>query len=64
MIIIFTSLTSTGDALRQPLEDLEGDDRDLAERVDEDFDPEEFSLMQARHALILSGMWGILKRRR
>jgi hypothetical protein len=50
--------------LKQPLEDLEGDDRDLAEWVDEDFDPEEFSLMQARHALILSGMWGILKRRR
>ena len=51
-------------ALRRPLEDLEDEERATVEWVGPDFDPEEFNLLQARHALLLSSAWGMLKRRR
>ena len=50
--------------VKQPLEDLEQDDRDTVEWLGEDFDPEEFSLAQTRHDLLLASAWGILKRKR
>jgi hypothetical protein len=50
-------------ALDRPLEDLEDDDRALVEWAGLDFDPEEFSVDQARHVLLLCASWGVLKRR-
>jgi hypothetical protein len=50
------------EALRRPLEYLEDDDRDLVEWAG-DYDPDEFSVAQARHALLLSSVWGSLRRK-
>jgi hypothetical protein len=49
---------------QQPFEDLDEDDQEMMEWLGEDFDPEEFSLAQARHDLMLASAWGILKRKR
>jgi hypothetical protein len=47
--------------LRQrPFEELDEDDRETVEWLGEEFDPEEFSLAQARHDLMLASAWGIL----
>jgi hypothetical protein len=47
--------------LRQrPLEDLDEDDQETVEWLGGEFDPEEFSLAQARHDLMLASAWGIL----
>ena len=47
--------------LRQrPFEDLDEDDKETVEWLGEEFDPEEFSLAQARHDLMLASAWGIL----
>ena len=47
--------------LRQrPFEDLDEDDQETVEWLGEEFDPEEFSLAQARHDLMLASAWGIL----
>lgn len=54
-------------ALQKPLEDLEDledYDRELVGWLDRDFDPDEFSVSQARHALILTSAWGVLRRKR
>ena len=51
-------------ALRRPLEDLDDDDRSFVEWAGPDFDPEAFSIRQARHALLLCSAWGVLRRRR
>jgi hypothetical protein len=50
-------------ALRQPFEDLDDEERATVEWSGPDFDPEEFNLLQARHALLLCSAWGVLKRR-
>jgi hypothetical protein len=52
------------EAVRTPYEDLDDDDRSLVDWAGEDFDPDDFSLSQARHALLLSAAWGSLRRRR
>ena len=49
--------------LQRPFEDLEEYDQELVDWLGEDFDPEEFSLAQARHDLMLASGWGVLKRR-
>jgi hypothetical protein len=51
-------------AVRTPYEDLEDEDRSFVDWAGDDFDPEEFSVSQARHALLLSAAWGSLRRRR
>ncbi len=45
---------------QQPFENLDEDDQETVEWLGEDFDPEEFSLVQARHDLMLASAWGIL----
>jgi hypothetical protein len=52
------------EAVRTPYEDLEDEDRSFVDWAGDDFDPEEFSVSQARHALLLSAAWGSLRRRR
>lgn len=52
------------EALRTPYEDLDEEGRSVLDWVGADFDPEEFSLSQARHALLLCAVWGALRRRR
>jgi hypothetical protein len=47
-------------AIELPLEDLPPEDRDLVEWAGIDFDPDEFSLHQADHALVLCGAWRAL----
>jgi hypothetical protein len=47
-------------ALKLPLEHLPPGDRDLVEWVGLDFDPDEFSLHQADHALVLFSAWRAL----
>ena len=42
---------------------LDEDGRSLLEWAGPDFDPEEFSVTQARHAMLLCSGWGILRRR-
>ncbi|MFC1660477.1 plasmid pRiA4b ORF-3 family protein [Gemmatimonadota bacterium] len=49
---------------RQPFDELDEDDQEMVEWLGEEFNPEEFSLAQARHDLMLAGAWGILKRKR
>ena len=49
-------------AAKAPPESLDEEDREFIEWVGDDFDPEEFSISQARHALLLSAAWGSLKR--
>ena len=51
------------DALRKPFEDLEEWEQERIEWLGPDFDPDEFSLAQARHALLLVSAWGTLKRK-
>jgi hypothetical protein len=51
-------------AVRRPFEDLEDEDRSFVEWAGLDFDPEDFNLMQARHALLLCSAWGALRSRR
>lgn len=46
-----------------PPESLDEDDREFVEWAGDDFDPEQFDVSQARHALMLSAAWGCLKRR-
>jgi hypothetical protein len=43
---------------------LEDEDRSFVEWAGPDSDPEEYSVSQARHALLLTGSWGALRRRR
>lgn len=45
-----------------PYADLDEEDRSFVDGAGDDFDPEDFSLSQARHALLLSAAWGSLKR--
>ena len=45
-------------------DNLDEDDQETLAWLGEDFDPEEFSLAQARHDLLLASAWGILKRKR
>lgn len=52
------------EAVRTPLEDLDDEDQDFVVWAGKDFDPDDFSLSQTRHALLLSAAWGSLKRRR
>ena len=47
-----------------PLDDLEEEDRSTVPWLGDAFDPEEFSLAQARHDLLLVSAWGGLKRKR
>lgn len=42
---------------RTPLEDLGDDDREKAGWAGLDYDPDEFSVEQARHALLLASKW-------
>jgi hypothetical protein len=51
-------------ALEVPLEDLEDDMRELVEWAGLDFDADEFSVEQARHALLLLAAWGLTRRPR
>ena len=44
--------------------DLDEADQETVEWLGEDYDPEEFSLAQARHDLMLASAWGVLKRKR
>ena len=44
-----------------PLEDLPDEARDKVSWAGLNFDPEEFSVDQARHALTLAAAWGALK---
>jgi hypothetical protein len=46
-------------ALDQPLEDLEDDLREFADWAGLTFDPDDFSVEQARHTLILFSKWGV-----
>ena len=46
-------------ALDQPLEDLEDESRALVEWAGPNYDPEDFSVEQTRHALILFSRWGL-----
>jgi len=48
----------------RPLDDLDEEDRSTVLWLGDSFDPEEFSLAQAQHALMLLAAWGGLKRRR
>ena len=50
--------------LQRPIADLDDDDQETLEWLGEEFDPEEFSLAQARHDLMLASAWGVLKRKR
>ncbi len=50
--------------LNRPLEDLDEEDRGTLQWLGDDFDPEDFSLAQARHDLMLASAWGILERSR
>jgi hypothetical protein len=50
--------------MNRPFEDLDEDDQETVEWLGDDFDPEEFSLAQARHDLMLASAWGILERER
>jgi len=50
------------EALRTPYDDLDEDGRSFVDWAG-DFDPEDYSVSQARHALLLSSAWGSLKRR-
>ena len=50
--------------LQRPVADLDEDDQETVEWLGEEFDPEEFSLAQARHDLMLASAWGVLKRKR
>jgi hypothetical protein len=50
--------------MRIPYEDRDEEDRSFVDWAGADFDPEEFSVSQARHALLLAAAWGSLKRRR
>ncbi|MDT8369099.1 MAG: plasmid pRiA4b ORF-3 family protein [Longimicrobiales bacterium] len=43
--------------------ELDDDDRATLEWLGEGFDPEEFSLPQARHAVLLASAWGVLRRK-
>jgi hypothetical protein len=52
------------EAMRTPYEDLEEEDRSFVDWAGDDFDPDEFSVSQAHHALLLSAAWGSLRRRR
>lgn len=49
------------EAAKAPPETLDEDDREFVEWAGDDFDPEQFSVPQARHALLLSAAWGSLK---
>jgi hypothetical protein len=46
-------------ALDRPLEDLEDDLREFADWAGPKFNPDDFSVEQARHALILFSKWGV-----
>ena len=48
-------------ALERPLEDLSDEDRELVEWAGVHYDPEEFSVEQAHHALLLAASWGMLE---
>ncbi|MHB1018565.1 MAG: plasmid pRiA4b ORF-3 family protein [Coriobacteriia bacterium] len=50
--------------LQRPIADLDDDDQETLEWLGEEFDPEEFSVAQARHDLMLASAWGVLKRKR
>jgi hypothetical protein len=52
------------EAVRTPYEDLDDEDQAFVNWAGKDFDPDDFNLSQARHALLLSAAWGSLKRRR
>lgn len=52
------------EAVRTPYEDLDEEDRLFVDWAGDDFDSDDFSLSQARHALLLSYAWGSLRRRR
>jgi len=49
------------EAIKAPAETLDEDGRDFVRWVGDDFDPEAFSVSQARHALLLSAAWECLK---
>ncbi|MDZ7789922.1 MAG: plasmid pRiA4b ORF-3 family protein [Xanthomonadales bacterium] len=51
------------EAASTPPESLDEDDRDFVRWAGDDFDPEEFSVSQARHALLLAAAYGCLKGR-
>jgi hypothetical protein len=51
------------EAARSPYEDLDEEDRSFVDWAGPHFDPDAFSLAQARHALLLSAAWGSLRRR-
>lgn len=48
---------------KAPRESLDEDDREFVEWAGDDFDPDQFNVAQARHALLLTAAWGCLKRR-
>ncbi|RFF31604.1 hypothetical protein DZC52_04395 [Wenzhouxiangella sediminis] len=50
-------------AVEAPPETLDEEGRDFVRWVGADFDPEEFNVSQARHALLVSAAWGCLKGR-
>jgi hypothetical protein len=50
--------------VQRPLDDLDEEDRSTVQWLGDSFDPEEFSIAQARHDLMLVGAWGGLKRKR
>lgn len=52
------------EAARAPYEDLDDEDRSFVDWAGDDYDSEDFSVSQARHALLLSAAWGALRRRR
>jgi hypothetical protein len=49
---------------RRPLDELDEEERSTVQWLGDSFDPEEFSLAQARHDLLLMSAWGGLKRKR
>lgn len=51
------------EAAKAPTESLDEDDRDFLRWAGDDFDPEQFSVSQARHALLLAAAYGCLKGR-
>ena len=50
--------------VQRPVADLDEEDQQTMDWLGDDFDPEEFSLAQARHDLMLASAWGVLKRKR
>lgn len=50
--------------LQKPTEDLDEEEQATLEWLGSDFDPEEFSLAQASHSLVLTSAWGALRRKR